>query len=114
MAMALDFRVGNIYSLAVGFTTSGAAEVLLTSVDRDGMRDGYDFELLQAVRAAVSVPLVASGGVEMAAHVMAALSERAADAALVAGIVHDGVATTSALKTEVAAAQIPLRLELAV
>lgn len=91
----------------------GAGEVLLTSVDRDGMRDGYDLELLQAVRAAVSVPLIASGGAGTAAHVVAALSEGAADAALVAGIVHDGVTTISDLKAEVAAARIPVRLELA-
>ncbi len=91
----------------------GAGELLLTSVDRDGMREGYDLELLRAVRAVVHVPLVASGGAGTAAHVVAALRDGAADAALVAGIVHDGVTTISALKAEVAAARIPVRLELA-
>lgn len=89
----------------------GAGELLITSVDCDGMRDGYDLELLRAVRAVVRVPVIASGGAGTAAHVVAALSDGAADAAVVAGIVHDGVTTIGALKAAVAAAGIPMRLE---
>jgi imidazole glycerol-phosphate synthase subunit HisF len=91
----------------------GAGELLVTSVDRDGMREGYDLDLLRAVRAVVRVPVVASGGAGTGAHVVAALGDGAADAALVAGIVHDGLTTVRALKAEVAAAGIPTRLELA-
>ncbi len=91
----------------------GAGELLVTSVDCDGMRDGYDLELLRSVRAVSRVPVIASGGAGTAAHVVAALVDGMADAALVAGIVHDGITTIAALKAEVAAAGIPVRLETA-
>ncbi|MGZ3458380.1 MAG: imidazole glycerol phosphate synthase subunit HisF [Archangium sp.] len=77
----------------------GAGEVLLTSIDRDGARSGYDLELTRAVAEAVDVPVIASGGAGNAEHVRAALKEGKADAALVAGILHDGVTTVGAIKT---------------
>ena len=76
----------------------GAGEVLLTSIDRDGARSGYDLELTRAVAEGVDVPVIASGGAGSAAHVQAALKEGKADAALVAGILHDGVTTVGAIK----------------
>lgn len=76
----------------------GAGEVLLTSIDRDGARTGYDLPLTRAVAEAVDVPVIASGGAGDAAHVAAAIAEGGADAALVAGILHDGVTTVGALK----------------
>ena len=88
----------------------GAGEILLTSVDRDGARDGYDLELTRAVADAVPVPVVASGGAGNASHVIAALRERAADAALLAGILHDGVTRLSEVKQAVARAGVPVRL----
>ncbi|MFN8586720.1 MAG: imidazole glycerol phosphate synthase subunit HisF [Candidatus Eisenbacteria bacterium] len=87
----------------------GAGEILLTSVDRDGGRDGYDLALTRAVADAVPVPVVASGGAGDAAHVVAALTEGGADAALVAGILHDGVTTVTALKRAMAAAGVHVR-----
>jgi cyclase len=66
----------------------GAGEILLTSIDRDGRRDGYDLALVQAVAEAVSVPVIASGGAGSAAHVVDGL-KAGADAALVAGVLHD-------------------------
>ncbi len=87
----------------------GAGEILLTSVDRDGGRDGYDLALTRAVAGAVPVPVVASGGAGSAAHVVAALTEGGADAALVAGILHDGVTTAAELKRAMAAAGVPVR-----
>ena len=66
----------------------GAGEILLTSMDRDGTRDGYDVELLRAVGGAVGVPVIASGGAGSPAHVLTALTEGDADAALVASLVH--------------------------
>jgi imidazole glycerol-phosphate synthase subunit HisF len=75
----------------------GAGEVLVTSIDRDGKREGYDVELLGAVTRVVTVPVVASGGAGSAAHLTDAFRS-GADAALVAGILHDGTTHVSALK----------------
>ncbi|PTL75636.1 imidazole glycerol phosphate synthase subunit HisF [Vitiosangium sp. GDMCC 1.1324] len=77
----------------------GAGEILLTSIDRDGARSGYDLELTRAIAEQVDVPVIASGGAGNAEHVRAALKEGKADAALVAGILHDGVTTVGAIKT---------------
>ncbi len=87
----------------------GAGEILLTSIDRDGVRSGYDIELTGAVSRAVDVPVIASGGAGRAEHVCAALTTGGADAALVAGILHDGVTTVTAIKQAMDAAQIPVR-----
>lgn len=76
----------------------GAGEVLLTSIDRDGARSGYDLDLTRAVADAVDVPVIASGGAGGAGHVRDALTRGGADAALVAGILHDGVTTVGAIK----------------
>jgi cyclase len=77
----------------------GAGEILLTSIDRDGARSGYDLALTRAVAEAVDVPVIASGGAGNAEHVRDALTEGRADAALVAGILHDGLTTVGAIKT---------------
>ena len=87
----------------------GAGEILLTSIDRDGARTGYDIELTRAVARAVDVPVVASGGAGSAEHVRAALREGEADAALVAGILHDGVTTVGAIKRVLEADGLPVR-----
>ncbi len=89
--------------------TAGAGEILLTSIDRDGARTGYDLALTAAVTAAVDVPVIASGGAGNPEDVCQVLSEAQADAALVAGIVHDGVTTVGAIKAAVASAGIPCR-----
>lgn len=75
----------------------GAGEILLTSVDRDGSRSGYDLELLAAVRAAVSVPLIASGGAATVADLAKALAA-GADAVLIASMLHDGDHTVAGIK----------------
>ncbi|MDY7228213.1 imidazole glycerol phosphate synthase subunit HisF [Hyalangium rubrum] len=77
----------------------GAGEILLTSIDRDGARSGYDLELTRAVAEGVDVPVIASGGAGNAQHVRDALTEGRADAALVAGILHDGLTTVGAIKS---------------
>ena len=87
----------------------GAGEILLTSIDRDGARTGYDLPLTRAVADAVNVPVIASGGAGNAAHVRDAIVEGRADAALVAGILHDGVTTVHALKDAMRAAGLPVR-----
>jgi len=76
----------------------GAGEILLTSMDRDGTRLGYDIELLRAVVNAVGVPVVASGGVGTLEHLREGLCEGGADAALAASIFHDGVYTIAQAK----------------
>ncbi|WP_420811431.1 imidazole glycerol phosphate synthase subunit HisF [Myxococcus hansupus] len=77
----------------------GAGEVLLTSIDRDGARQGYDLALTRAVSDVVDVPVIASGGAGSAGHVRDAFQVGGADAALVAGILHDGLTTVGAIKT---------------
>jgi cyclase len=87
----------------------GAGEILLTSIDRDGGRDGYDLTLTRAVADAVAVPVIASGGAGLAEHVCAALTAGGADAALVAGILHDGNVRIGALKHAMRAAGLAVR-----
>ena len=87
----------------------GAGEILLTSIDRDGARTGYDLELTRAVADAVNVPVIASGGAGDAHHVLHALGSGGADAALVAGILHDGVTTVGEIKALLAAHHVPVR-----
>ena len=88
----------------------GAGEILLTSIDRDGWRSGYDLELTCAVAAAVSVPVVASGGAGNAAHCAEALGAGRADAVLVAGIVHDGRTSVRDIKATLARAGVRVRM----
>jgi len=87
----------------------GAGEILLTSIDRDGRRDGYDLALTRAVARVVDVPVIASGGAGDASHICDAITQGGADAALVAGILHDGVTTVGALKAAMRAAALPVR-----
>ncbi|MGQ0562848.1 MAG: imidazole glycerol phosphate synthase subunit HisF [Gemmatimonadota bacterium] len=87
----------------------GAGEVLITSIDRDGARYGYDLELTTSVARAVTVPVIASGGAGHADHVRDVLLYGGADAALVAGILHHGATTVQALKRTLAEASIPVR-----
>lgn len=87
----------------------GAGEVLLTSIDRDGARTGYDIELTRAVAAAVAVPVVASGGAGNAQHVCDVFTLANADAALLAGILHDGLTTVHAVKGAMRDAHLSVR-----
>jgi imidazole glycerol-phosphate synthase subunit HisF len=93
---------------AIECVARGAGELLLTSVDRDGTRDGYDLALLAAVREAVHVPIIASGGAGEAAHIVAAF-DAGADAALLAGALHDGSLTVGGLKEALADAGLRVR-----
>jgi cyclase len=87
----------------------GAGEILLTSIDRDGARTGYDLALTRAVSNGVNVPVVASGGAGTASDVTDVLTGGGADAALIAGIVHDRVTTVGELKRAMREAQIAVR-----
>jgi imidazole glycerol-phosphate synthase subunit HisF len=85
----------------------GAGELLVTSIDRDGTRDGYDLELLEQLRDAVSLPVIASGGAGTAAHVADALG--ISQAALLASILHEQPARLVTLRDELRALGVPLR-----
>lgn len=86
----------------------GAGEILLTSWDRDGTGSGYDTALLAAIRAAVTVPIIASGGASSPEHMAAALAA-GADAVLAASILHDGVTTVGSLKNRLAELGVEVR-----
>ena len=88
----------------------GAGEILLTSMDTDGMRAGFDCELTAMVSGAVQIPVIASGGAGSAAHFAEVFGRGQADAALAASIFHFGVTDSRALKVELAHAGVPVRL----
>jgi len=90
-------------------TALGAGEILLTSMDRDGTKDGYDTELLESARAATTVPLIASGGAGTPEDLVAALEPGRADAVLAASIFHRSEFPIPTVKDHLAAAGIPIR-----
>jgi cyclase len=87
----------------------GAGEILLTSIDRDGARSGYDLELVSRVSRAVSVPVVASGGAGSSRDVVDAFILGGADAALLAGVLHDGTTDIPSVKSSLRSAGIEVR-----
>lgn len=120
VVVAIDVSAGEVYSHAGTRPTGrevtawaleaeqrGAGEVLLTSIDADGTREGYDLPVTRAVAAAVTIPVIASGGAGMAAHVAEALG--VAQAALLASILHENPARLVSLREELAALGVPLR-----
>ncbi|MDP9103104.1 MAG: imidazole glycerol phosphate synthase cyclase subunit, partial [Pseudomonadota bacterium] len=88
----------------------GAGEILLTSMDRDGAKSGYDNLLLRAVSSAVTVPVIASGGAGNAAHMVEAVKAGGADAVLAASIFHFGEVGIGEAKQALADAGIPVRI----
>ncbi len=89
----------------------GAGEILLTSMDRDGTKDGYDLALTRAISDAVPVPVIASGGVGSLEHLREGLTEGHADAALAASIFHFGTHTIAEAKRYLRDHGVPVRLE---
>lgn len=88
----------------------GAGEILLTSMDSDGTRAGFDCELTAAVSEAVSIPVIASGGAGTVGHFAEVFTHGKADAALAASIFHFGVSSARSLKEQLAESGIPMRL----
>jgi cyclase len=88
----------------------GAGEILLTSMDADGTRAGFDCELTAQVSEAVQIPVIASGGAGNAAHFSDVFLRGKADAALAASIFHFGISDARALKEEIARSGVPMRL----
>lgn len=89
----------------------GAGEILLTSMDRDGTKSGFDLALTRAVSDAVDVPVIASGGVGNLDHLVEGIKIGGADAVLAASIFHYGEYTIAQAKARMAAAGIPVRIE---
>ncbi len=87
----------------------GAGEILLTSMDRDGTKDGFDVPVTAAVSDAVNVPVIASGGVGRVEHMVEGITVAGADAVLAASIFHFGQHTVAEVKAALAAAGVPVR-----
>ena len=88
----------------------GAGEILLTSMDRDGTKDGYDLELTRAIADAVTVPVIASGGAGSLEHLVEGVTEGGADAALAASIFHFGIHTIAEAKAYMRDRGVEVRL----
>ena len=88
---------------------SGAGEILLTSMDRDGTRVGFDLELTRAVADAVTIPVIASGGVGTLDHLVEGIRDGHATAVLAASIFHFGEHSIGEAKAHMRAAGIPMR-----
>ena len=88
----------------------GAGEILLTSMDRDGTRAGFNLPLTRAISDAVPIPVIASGGVGTLDHLVDGVTEGGASAVLAASIFHFGDFTIGQAKAHMAAAGIPVRL----
>jgi cyclase len=95
---------------AIKMVAYGAGEILLTSMDRDGTKIGFDLELTRAVSDAVSVPVIASGGVGELQHLVDGIKEGKADAVLAASIFHFGEFTIEEAKRKMASSGIEMRL----
>jgi len=100
----------DVVEWAVTMAQYGAGEILLTSMDRDGTRLGFDLELTRTVSDAVGIPLIASGGVGNLDHLVAGILEGHADAVLAASIFHFGEYTLAEAKQRLAAQGIEVRL----
>ena len=100
----------DVVEWAVRGVALGAGEILLTSMDRDGAKSGYDVSLLRAVSDAVSVPVIASGGAGSAGHLVEAVREGGADAVLAASIFHFGEISVGEAKQSMLDAGLPVRL----
>jgi len=88
----------------------GAGEILLTSMDRDGTKSGFDCELTRSIATTVRIPVIASGGAGEPQHFVQVFQRGAADAALAASVFHFGLESVSAIKQELRAAGVPVRL----
>lgn len=101
----------NAIEFAIGAVERGAGELLVTSMDRDGTKSGFDLDLTRAIADAVAVPVIASGGVGTLDHLVDGVKKGHATAVLAASIFHFGTFTIGEAKAHMAAAGIPMRLD---
>lgn len=101
----------DVIDFAQKITALGAGEILLTSMDQDGQKNGYDLELTRAVAESVRVPVIASGGVGTLDHLVEGIRDGHATAVLAASIFHFGTYTIGEAKEHMHAAGIPVRLD---
>jgi cyclase len=101
----------NAIEFAIGAVERGAGELLVTSMDRDGTKSGFDLDLTRAIADAVAVPVIASGGVGTLDHLVDGVKKGHATAVLAASIFHFGTFTVGEAKAHMAAAGIPMRLD---
>lgn len=87
----------------------GVGEIVVNSVDADGTRDGYEINLTRMISTSVSIPTVASGGAGVPQHLIDVFKQGAADAAIIASMIHTGEYTIAQIKDELAAAGVPVR-----
>ncbi|MEY4248976.1 MAG: hypothetical protein RJA87_609 [Pseudomonadota bacterium] len=99
----------DVIEYAVSAVKRGAGEILLTSMDRDGAKNGYDTALLRAVTGAVNVPVIASGGAGSCSDLVAGVRDGGADAVLAASIFHFGEVSIGEAKAAMRAAGLPVR-----
>ncbi len=99
----------DVIDYAVSAVKRGAGEILLTSMDRDGAKNGYDTALLRAITGAVNVPVIASGGAGSCADLVAGVRDGGADAVLAASIFHFGEVSIGEAKAAMRAAGLPVR-----
>jgi cyclase len=99
----------DVIDYAVSAVKRGAGEILLTSMDRDGAKNGYDTALLRAITIAVNVPVIASGGAGSCADLVAGVRDGGADAVLAASIFHFGEVSIGEAKAAMRAAGLPVR-----
>jgi cyclase len=104
LATDLDAREWAIHAVELG-----AGEIVLNSIDADGTRNGYEIPLTRLISHAVPVPVIASGGAGIPAHLTRVLTEGEADAALIASMTHSGDYTIAGIKRELAASGIAVR-----
>lgn len=99
----------DVIDYAVSAVKRGAGEILLTSMDRDGAKNGYDTALLRAITGAINVPVIASGGAGSCADLVAGVRDGGADAVLAASIFHFGEVSIGEAKAAMRAAGLPVR-----
>lgn len=99
----------DVIDYAISAVKRGAGEILLTSMDRDGAKNGYDTALLRAITGAVNVPVIASGGAGSCADLVAGVRDGGADAVLAASIFHFGEVSIGEAKAAMRAAGLPVR-----
>jgi cyclase len=105
-----QFTDRELFSWAHEAQERGAGELLFTSMDHDGTRNGYPCDTYATLAQELSIPVIASGGAGNIEHIVEVLTKGKADAALVAGILHDGILTIPEIKQELAKRGIPVRL----